>query len=436
MLCRLKELREASGADVVSEKPSDDGHTPVKQEVDSEWQEFVEEMQDLYKELLEDEGATAQACDEVGQRVRNMEEIVQLEREALLPTKLSQLASRFESQELVCQRMIRRAKEMLTTLKADEGEADLDEDEQASLALRPVRLSIAKVRALQFKKLVQAFFTARSHNRQEMITRAARQLRFAYPDALEEEITDIMEFPELAFVAISRRLEKGSEVTLDGILGEMEGRKANAQKLEQGAKELKLMFLQFEELIDTQGENLTAIEANIKTALEETTEAIGLLTETEQAKRAYQRKKLKFYIFLGFVGLYFVAYLYEQYFGDTGAGKHPYWYFFGSCFSAVGHFVAGEAEKGYELAAGQAQQVQSKTSVLQVLHRPHRRMGRHQQLAPESSEGHKKHSPSRGFIAPREHLLADPVIRSVALSARGGAARHRHSGLRKARAER
>ena len=32
-----------------------------------------------------------------------------------------------------------------------------------------------------------------------------------------------MEFPELAFVAISRRLEKGSEVTLDGILGEIEG---------------------------------------------------------------------------------------------------------------------------------------------------------------------------------------------------------------------
>merc|ERR1719181_1947534 len=112
-------------------------------------------------------------------------------------------------------------------------------------------------------------------------------------------------FLQFAAVAIAQRLEKGSEgVTLDGILAEMEGKKADAKKLEQGAKELKLMFLQFAELIDTQGENLTAIEANIKTVIEETTEAIGVLQDAEQEKRAYERKKLKFYIFLFCVFLF------------------------------------------------------------------------------------------------------------------------------------
>ena len=62
-------------------------------------------------------------------------------------------------------------------------------------------------------------------------------------------------------------------------------KKADAQKLEQGAKELKLMFLQFAELIDTQGDNLTAIEANIKTVIDETSEAIGILQDAESFLR-------------------------------------------------------------------------------------------------------------------------------------------------------
>jgi t-SNARE complex subunit (syntaxin) len=269
---------------------------------DDEYRQMLADMREQYKEILEDEGVVTQAFNEVRQRVDNMEELVQLQKEALLPSKLQQLANRFEGQELVCQRMIRRAKEALVALRAED--ADVDEDDLVHISLTPVRNSIARVRGKEFKELVQGFFTARAHNREEMLKRASRQLRYAYPDALEEELNDILEFPELAAVAIAQRLEKGAEgVTLDGILAQMEGKKADARKIEQGAKELKLMFLQFAELIDNQGEALNQIESNIKTVIEQTQEAIGTLIEAEEEKRSYERKWLKFYV-IGFILLF------------------------------------------------------------------------------------------------------------------------------------
>lgn len=303
MLSRLAELRDlAQGSVPELDDPDKEasGQAGQKEQLaNDEYAEMLAEMQLQYKEILEDEGVATQAFEEVRLRVESMEELVQLQKEALLPSKLQQLANRFEGQELVCQRMIRRAKEALTALRAED--ADVDEDDIVHIALNPVRNNIARVRSKEFKDLVQGFFTARAHNREEMLIRATRQLRYAYPDALDEELNDILEFPELAAVAISQRLEKGAEgVTLDGILAEMEGKKADAKKLEQGAKELKLMFMQFAELIDNQGENLTAIESNIKTVIEETTEAIDNLLDAEAEKRAYERKWMKFY-FIAFI---------------------------------------------------------------------------------------------------------------------------------------
>lgn len=434
MLSRLDELREAAGVDVEIEKPSNE--PPVQAPLDIEWLEFIEEMREFFKEILEDEGACVQACKEVADRVESMEEIVQLERDALLPTKLAQLANRFESQELVCQRMIRRAKGMLTTLKAED--QDHDEDDLALTALEPVRKSIARVRAIEFKNLVQGFFAARSHNRQETISRAARQLRFAYPDALEEELNDILEFPELAWVAISRRLEKGPEVTLDGILGEMEGKKADARKLEQGAKELKLMFLQFEQLIDTQGENLNAIEANIKTVMEETSEAIGILQDAEEQKRAYERKKLKFYLVVAFLVFYFIIwpmfesdddkrYRYE----DRERGGWGISSFFTVIGRACG--LVSKEEPRYHHGRYSLSQVIADTRMSpRKFYRQQSQGHVHpHHLAPESSK--LPETRNAGFFAPRPSSFTDSLIRSVSIMAKGGAASH--SALRKSKRE-
>lgn len=465
---------------------------PAAEVIDLEWQEYLQDQEEMFQEILEDEGIVIQACGEVRGRVHAMKEIVDLETEALLPSKLTQLAQRFESQELVCQRMIRRAKDALGTLK-DAIDEDLEDDEQALRALIPVRDSIAKARGIEFKSLVQGFFQVRSLNRQEMIQRARRQLRFAYPDALDEEIDDIMEFPELAFTAVTRRLENGPEVTLDGILGDMEGKKADARKLEQGAKELKLMFLQFAELIDTQGENLTAIEANIKTVIEETTEAITILQDAEAEKRAYERKKLKFYVIIFIVFLYMGG---SKLFtkdanghsvaGDlTASVLAPVEYVGGKAVQAAEKGLAKDfpetekklkaaesaaekdvnaAENAVEKAEGKAPAPAAKKegdgnqadagndqkngdagqgSLLQkssyiASYLPKRwwhKAYEHDAVELKASDSAvtKDRRPSSGFIPRRTPLLDNPVVRSVAVLARGGASRH--SSLRKQRAK-
>jgi t-SNARE complex subunit (syntaxin) len=436
MLGRLTELRENSGVDC--SPPPDDEKNPTpkeknEEEPDHERLEFVEELQRLHNEILVDDSACVQACQEVRLRVGNMEEIAQLMREALLPSKISQLENRFEGQELVCQRMIRRAKDMLTTLRGEDQDYD-EEDDHAYISLRPVRTAIARVRAREFKALVQAFFAARASIREEMLVRANRQLRFAYPDALEEDITEIMDFPELAVGAIGRRMEQGPEVSLEGILGELEGKKAGAQALEQGAKELKLMFLQFAELIDSQEGNLNAIEANIKTVMNETSEAIGILTDAEEEMRAYQRKRLKMFILAFVVILILVRHYLWPYIGpyvDPVWQNHLQW-----ICSSTGLCTGKSAASGAAPAppGGDATKAADKASSLELAMRsssrqlhPHQSRQEAFRLAPESLPLRERHKPSSGFFARQAPLQNEPVLRSVAVAARGTfTTRHNH----------
>lgn len=277
----------------------------TEEELD-EYLEFLDHMHELYTEMLADEGAAASACIEVRHSVENMEETIQQEKDALLPGLLAALSNRFESQELVCQRMINRAKGMTEVLKtrgADYEGQDLVQVQEGMFSrffgkqermcnkvpeyLEPVRQSIAKVRKDDYKELVLRFFTARSSNKAEVLRRTDRQLRFAFPEASDNELEFIMQYPENALHAIRLRLEKGVQINLEEYQEELEAdpEKENQKKLEQGAKELKLMMLQFSELIDNQGEELNAIEANIKTVLEETHEAIGILADAVEEKK-------------------------------------------------------------------------------------------------------------------------------------------------------
>lgn len=335
MLNRLADLRSSTGqrarpADEVGED-GDAGdqegeyeeELEDEQELDDEEKAFMEDMQERFQEMLEDEGAAKQAFTEVRNRVDNMHNFVKEAQTALLPSKIATLQSKFESEEIICQRMIRRAKETLAELRAED--EDYEEDEVAALALWPVRQSLAKARGKEFKMLVQGFFNARSHSKQEMLKRAYRQLKFAYPDALDEELRDILEFPEVAIDAINQRLEKGAEAnSLEHILEELEGKKGDSKKLEQGARELKLMFLQFSELIDTQGEALDSIEANIQSVITETSEAIGTLQEAEQAKRLYQGQMLKGSICC--IILLFVFAIYPMWKYCMGEAQSKSWY--------------------------------------------------------------------------------------------------------------
>jgi len=273
-----------------------------------EYLEFLDQMHELFREILGFEGMTRQALDEVSHNVDIMEDIIRQEREALLPTTILELVNRFESHELVCQRMINRAKDALDILKNREAELILEpvqrqgvcawlcpEKERLAHAvpemLGPVRASIAAARAAEYKRLVLRFFALRSANKQDQVERTTRQLKYAFPEALDSQVEHLMEFPEFGLGAVQDRLEKGDEVSLEKFImaKESDPERENQKRLVQGAKELKLMILQFSELIDTQGEALDSIEANVKQVLEQTSTAIETLTDAVEQKKEHER---------------------------------------------------------------------------------------------------------------------------------------------------
>lgn len=428
MLGRLSELREAAGLKATLQKP---GALEEQAVVDTEWQYIIDEMSELFKEILEDETACIRACQEVQDVVDKMEKILELQGSALLPSKLAQLSSRMESQEIVCQRMIRRAKEALSYLKAEDQD---DVDDAAVNALQPVRSSIAKARAIEFKNLVQAFFAARTRHREEISTRARRQLRFAYPDASEDDLNEIMEFPELAISAISRRIEKGSEASLDGILGEIDGKRADVKKLEQGAQEIKLLFLQFEELIDVQGENLDSVEANIKSTLGDTADALGVLQDLESEKRAYERKKLKFKVWVGIICflIFFNWFIRPVLAKQMEKGDWSVVGAIGSAFHTLGEcllFLPRKAAAAYAKGGSSFAELTELPRMSSLAELTDLQPASPQQFYGQDFQQEEKRisEPTPlGFIARRDASFHNPLLRHAAFFAREERSRHTH----------
>jgi len=465
MLSRLNDLHMAVAAANLpvahKHKEGEEGeedapqwHAPKDQKISTreldEYLEFLDEMHECYKELLVDEGATVQACAEIEHHVINMEETIQLEKESILPSRIAQMSNRFDGQELVCQRMINRAKGMLDILKNREVEVHCEDapaersncrkwlwpDQErlahnAPMYMDPVRQSIAKARADEYRTLVLRFFQARSTNKSEVLRRTTRQLRFAFPDAEEAELDQVMECPDNAAVALSKRLEKGDKVTLVRFIEEAEAdaEKQNQKKLEQGAKELKLMMLQFSELIDNQGEALNAIEANIKMVLEETTEAIAVLNDALEAKLADERQR-RCVRMCGCCCLLMFAFLIWGWIASViEEMEHP-----GTTFLKK----TGLSKYTKYFSSRKSSKLQLQVLDQHVFHESEQWLDKHlphvqggQGPAPHTYRVVEKRKPRPGFIAPRASLLENPVLRGVALTARGTAARH--SGLRKRR---
>lgn len=411
--------------------------------------EFLDQMDELYTEILEHEGAAKQALVDVHHHVNTMEETIQLEKEALLPTSIMQLYNRFESQELVCQRMIGRAKSMLDTLRDNEAEVVVEikagseqgfcgrcakwfcccgrADEQRLVhrvpdSLNPVRQSIASARAAEYKKLVLRFFAARSANKADLIVRTTRQLTFAFPDAMEQEVEQVMEFPDHAMSALAQRLEKGQEgITLEHFImaKEADPEKENRKRLVVGAKELQLLMMQFAELVDNQGDALDDIETNIKSVMDISNEAIDTLSEALAQKKKYEENWRRLYragyAILCCIGLLFVSFVIK--FCEK---NHEY----------IAPAVDAFAKPVRSLKSEAAKVVTPSSSELQLnnfqMSRP---SSKHQfqvqgEQIPAASNSKPVAKPG-GFMAHHATWPANSsVIRSLALTSRGKAARH------------
>jgi len=418
-----------------------------------EFLEFLDQMDELYTEILGHEGGARQALVELHHHVSTMEETIQMEKEALLPTTIMQLYNRFEGQELVCQRMIHRAKSMLDTLRDNKAEVVVEIKpgnepgfcgrcarwfcccgrahnerlvQKVPAFLDPVRQSIASARAAEYKRLVLRFFAARSANKADLIVRTTRQLTFAFPDAMEHEVEQVMEFPEHAMSALAQRLEKGQDgITLEHVImaKEADSEKENLKRLVVGSKELQLLMMQFAELVGSQGDALDDIEANIKSVLEVSNEAIETLTEALAQKKKYEENMRRLHR-AGYVLCCCIAFVIVSFLIRFCEQNHEY------IAPAVNALAAPVAS----LKSKAAQVVAPSSSELQLNDIQSKLGNKHQFQVREKYRSAAQHSrrvaQPGGFMAQYAAWpVNSSVIHSLALTSRGKAARH--SALRK-----
>lgn len=219
---------------------------------------------------------------------------------AVLPARFQQLTAQFDSEDKYCQHLLSRGQECLTTLR--------NTSQAESGASARVQENLLRILADDLCLLMQEMLNIRSQHSEEGKKRAQRQLRFAYPDADESTIQKALENLNIAKCAVSQRAEGGAEdANLDVVLEELEKQRTDAKKLEEGAHDLKMMFMQFATLVDQQGETFNSVERNVKTTEVNTKKASVNLVEALAQKRSADSKRAWLWTIGGCAALIFVV---------------------------------------------------------------------------------------------------------------------------------
>lgn len=290
MLDRLQELRDAA-SDLRPES-----YPRVNETLDS-----TEAEQDpALQNALAQDVLSWSACDDLRAEVETFRNVAAQAEKIVLPSKLQQLTSSLKSQEDIVQQRIHRAKGLIDTLRGS--------DPEAQSHVKRIRENLAFRLAAVFKELVQRYFDTRQRHRDEVLRRARRQLRVAFPEAREQALEDILEFPELAAIAVARRLERGAGgrgASIEEVISELDGARGDLIRLEDGARELKAMFFKFAELVDSQGEALNNVEAQVHEAADHIAEAVVIYKQAERSKEESDWRiwtfRLKVFLFLAIV---------------------------------------------------------------------------------------------------------------------------------------
>eukprot|EP00927_Polykrikos_kofoidii_P055311 TRINITY_DN49580_c0_g1_i1.p1 TRINITY_DN49580_c0_g1~~TRINITY_DN49580_c0_g1_i1.p1 ORF type:complete len:502 (-),score=93.92 TRINITY_DN49580_c0_g1_i1:102-1607(-) len=251
-----------------------------------------------FQEMVEAEDVTGAKVREFTKTLAKMRDTRACERQAVLPEKIQQLSSKLDSEESSCMRLLNSTKTLLEDLRnqpkpTEPPEKKAQREKLEFQTYQRIRENYAQWYKSDFDILVQDFFSLRSQLRQEIVAFIRRRLRFAYPDANEDILQEVLLFPQLAKMAIDRRMDVGEDEevpSLEDVFEELaESDFSQEIKLTTETGELKMLFIQFAEIIAAQGEALSAVEANIQKTLKHTQDAIGSLESAVNFKREAQR---------------------------------------------------------------------------------------------------------------------------------------------------
>lgn len=266
MLNRLPELRKAAKL-----PPGEEPHLPTN---------TLEES--VVLSLASDERSVRAICADIRTRVAELQKIGVEIKEAVLPGKFQELRQQQEVTDMTCQQLVRQSKELLQDL----GETEQDEQRSANYGFDNFMVKCRENAATYWKERVKVvvleFFAVRGALNEDVRLQQRRRLRLAFPEADEETLQMALITPDVAARALARRLDVGEDVPLRTILTSADS--VEERQIEEAAKNLKLIFLQFAELVDMQGETLNEIEANIDTTIEHIEEAKKQLEDARVTK--------------------------------------------------------------------------------------------------------------------------------------------------------
>mmetsp|Transcript_111305 Transcript_111305/g.314191 ORF Transcript_111305/g.314191 Transcript_111305/m.314191 type:complete len:538 (+) Transcript_111305:248-1861(+) len=180
--------------------------------------------------------------------------------------------------------------------------------------LEPIEFTWLRIRALAYSEfkaeydaLVFGFYTFRHRMQVELETGIRRRLKIAFPDAAADTLDEVMRYPELANMVMDRRLEgdvdeQGKLKTLEDLFHDLSSMKACIDiKIAQETKELHMVFVQFGDLCEQQGEAMSGIESNIKATIGSIHGTIGQMEHAKVKKRdlAWRKAWMKFLVRVG-----------------------------------------------------------------------------------------------------------------------------------------
>lgn len=274
MLNRLPELRRAAR---------------LREELDALPSEHMPEEHLVYA-VASDERSMRAICNDIRARVAELRRVGAEIKKSILPGRLQDLQQQLLNKDAACQRLVHQSKELLDTLGGGAPDGRHDDGLDAGHFLQKVRDSAADYWREQVKAVILEFFEVRGTLRDEIRVQQRRRLRLGYPEADEEVLEMALASPELAAQALAARAD-GDHVPLRAVLASLDS--MDDRRIEEAAKSLKLIFLQFAELIDVQGETLEEIEGNIDSTIEHVEKARVQLEQSRVLQSKNWRKAMK-----------------------------------------------------------------------------------------------------------------------------------------------
>jgi hypothetical protein len=228
------------------------------------------------------------------EKVASMQQMTQDLSDVMLPERTHRLSVRLRAEESTCLNLIRRTGQLLKVLKGNSSCSGNDLDTQG-LTLQRMRGNLVELLNIEVNKLSEVVCKMRAHRKEDDVDRTCRLLQYAFPDATEEDIKAALVVPEIATVALAKRLDEGEErcPRLDVLSADLQTSALIMQRrLEAEAMDIELLFFRFNDLVNANDAPLSEIENNIESTLNQTNEAIANLKEANNLKRGNEKRLL------------------------------------------------------------------------------------------------------------------------------------------------